>query len=75
MSMMEGEPRYVAALLAAALVLGTGAYLFNHDLYGLVLLVCVAAVLLEAVHVAVLGKRPKRLCQLWAELKHALWSP
>ena len=72
--MMEGEATYVAGLLAAGLAFGVGAYVFDDSLYALALLVLLAAVLVEAVRVAILGKERRRLRQLWLDLKHALWS-
>ena len=71
---MEGEAKYVAGLIAVGLALGVGAYLLGDGLYLIVVLVLLAAVLVEALRVAILGKGRKKLRELWTELKDAFWS-
>ncbi len=74
MAVMEGEAKYVAGLIAVGLALGVGAYLLGDGLYLIVVLVLLAAVLVEALRVAILGKGRKKLRELWTELKDAFWS-
>jgi hypothetical protein len=72
--MIEGEAKYIAGLMALGLAFAVGAYFFGEDLYLILIIVLLLAVLIELLRIAFLGRDRKKLHKLWTELKNAFWS-